>query len=177
MRSGASSRWFEGDGVAELLEFGDESSGGAFGDEVLEVVAAEFAVGLAGAEHVPVGGQDGVFDGAERAAVPDPGAKPLVLGLEVAAFHAGSGERGFFERDPEPFGAFAGPSGAALAGGTVVAGTLSCPRGEVPGGGEHGHVGPDLSDHYLGGAAGDAGESARELDARERAELFLDRLG
>jgi hypothetical protein len=75
----------EGDGVSELLEFGDESFGGAFGVAALEVVAAEFLVDLTGGEHVPAGDEDRVFDGAERAAVTDPGSESLVLGLEVLA--------------------------------------------------------------------------------------------
>jgi hypothetical protein len=53
----------EGDLVSEGLELGDEAFGGAFGVAAGEVVVAEVAVGLAGAEHVPVGDQDRVFDG------------------------------------------------------------------------------------------------------------------
>jgi hypothetical protein len=74
--------------VAEFLEFGDESFGDAFGVTALEVVAAEFAVDLAGGEHVPVGDQHRVFDCAERAAVSDPGSESLVLGLEVVCNQA-----------------------------------------------------------------------------------------
>jgi hypothetical protein len=73
----------QGDGVAEALELGDEASGGALGVAASEVVAAEVAVGLCGAEHVPDSGQDRVLDGADRAAVPDPGAQALVERLEV----------------------------------------------------------------------------------------------
>jgi len=123
--------------VSELLRLGDEALGCAFGVPGLEVVAAEFAVGLAGGEHVPVGDEDGVFDGAERAAVSDPWSESLVLGLEVGVLGAGRGEGGFFERDPEPLGAFAGASGAAFAGGLVVAGAASGPGREVSGGGEY----------------------------------------
>jgi len=54
--------------VAEFLEFADEAFGGAFGVAALVVVAAEFAVGLAGGEHVPVGDEDRVFDGAQQTA-------------------------------------------------------------------------------------------------------------
>jgi hypothetical protein len=110
--------------------------------------------------------------------VSDPGAQPLGLGLEIGAFAAGRGQRGFLERDPEPLRAFAGASGATFAGGLVVSGAAARPAGEVPGGREHGHVDADFSDHHLSGAAGDAGEGAGELDARgERAELLLDRFG
>jgi len=51
---------------AELFELGDEAAGGAVGVAAGEVVAAEFAVELAGCEHVPAAGEDRVFDGAER---------------------------------------------------------------------------------------------------------------
>src|SRR5450755_2684381 len=120
MTVGSGSGWLEGDGVSEFLELGDESFGRAFGVAALEVVPAEFAVGLAGGEHVPVGGQHRVFDGPESASVPDSWPESLVLSLEVGAFGAGRGERGFFERDSEPLRAFAGPSGSAFPGGFVV---------------------------------------------------------
>jgi hypothetical protein len=54
------------DGVSELLELLDQSSGASFGVAAGEVVASKFSVDLAGAEHVPGGADDGVFDGAER---------------------------------------------------------------------------------------------------------------
>src|SRR3954470_13092877 len=121
MRLGSSRGWLECDVVSEGFELGDEALGVAFG-VALEVVAAEVVVGLAGAEHVPVGDQHRVFDGAERAAVGDAGLEALVLGGEVAAFAADRRQGGFFERDAEPFGALAGAPGAAFAGELVVAG-------------------------------------------------------
>src|SRR5215212_3180870 len=154
MPSGSSGGWLERDVVSEGLELGDEALGVAFGVAALEVVAAEVAVGLAGAEHVPVGDQHRVFDGAERAAVAEAGLEALVLGGEVAAFAADRSEGGLFERDAEPLGALARAPGAAFAGGLVVAGAASGPAGEVAGGREHAHVGADLSDHDFGGAPG-----------------------
>ena len=120
-----------------------------------------------------------MFDGAERAAVAEPGAESLVLGLEVGVLGAGRGEGGFFERDPEPFGAFAGPAGAAFAGGLVVAGAASGPGGEVPGGREHGHVDADLGDDAPRrcGAATPGIVHSSSTAGRERAELLLDRVG
>src|SRR3954454_12517551 len=114
MPLGLGGGWLERDVVSEGLELGDEAFGGAFGVAALEVVAAEVTVGLAGGEHVPVGDQDRVLDGADRAAVADPGLEPSVLGLEVAALGAGGGQCGFFERDGQPLGALAAPAGAAL---------------------------------------------------------------
>ena len=122
----------KGDGVAEGLQAGDEAAGQAFGVAALVVVAAEFAVGLAGGEHVPVGDEHRVLDGAERAAVPEAGLEALVLGLEVAAFGAGGGQRGLLQRDAEELAAVASASGVAFAGGLVVAWAASGPGGEVP---------------------------------------------
>lgn len=47
--------------MSKRFELGYEPSCGAFRVASLEVVAAEFTVGLTGAEHVPVGDQDRVF--------------------------------------------------------------------------------------------------------------------
>ena len=137
--------------MSEGLELCDEAFGGAFGLAAGEVVAAEVAVGLAGCEHVPVGDQDRVFDGPERAAVTDPRLQALVLRSEVGVLGADRGERGFFERDPEPFAAFAGASEAAFAGGLVVAGAASGPRGEVSSRGEGAHL-ADSQRLAIGGA-------------------------
>src|SRR5581483_3125065 len=97
MTLGSRSDWFDGDSVSECFELGDESLGGSFGVAFAEVVAAEVVVGLAGAEHVPVGDEHRVLDGEERAAVADRGSEALVLGLEVAAFGPGRGEGGYLQ--------------------------------------------------------------------------------
>ncbi len=104
--SGGLGLLFEDHVVAEGLQAGDESFGEAFGVAAGVVVAAEFAVGLAGGEHVPVGDEHRVLNSTERAAVPDPGFEALVLGLEVAVLGAGRGQGGFLEGDPEEFGSF-----------------------------------------------------------------------
>src|SRR6266496_5897932 len=127
MRLGSSGCWLDGDGVSEGFELGDEAFGGAFGVTALEVVAAVVAVGLAGFEHVPVGDQDRVLDGAQRAAVAEAGLEALVLGGEVGALAADRGQGGLLEGDPEPLAALAGASGAAFAGRLVVAGAASRP--------------------------------------------------
>src|SRR3989442_5021378 len=69
MSGGSSSGGFEGDAVSESFELGDEASGGSFGVAAAEVVAAGFAVELAGLQHVPARAEDRVFDGAERPSV------------------------------------------------------------------------------------------------------------
>ena len=117
---------------------GDEAFGGSFVAADV-VVAAEFAVGLAGREHVPVGDEHRVLDGAECATVPDAGFQALVFGLEVAVLDAGRGERGSLERDPAELAALAAfvQSGACRRIGRAG----QRPGREVPGGGEHAHVG------------------------------------
>src|SRR5579871_4086731 len=142
--------------LSEAFELADETADLAGGVVALVVVAAEVGVDLAGCEHVPVGDDDRVFDGSERATVADAGSEALVLGLEVAPLAAGGSERCFFEGDPEPLGAFAAAAAAALPSGLVVAGAAAGPGGEVAGGGEAAHFGADLSDHDLGGARADA---------------------
>ncbi len=178
MRLGSDCGFVEGDVPSEAFELGDEAFDLALGVAALVVVAAEVAVGLAGFEHVPVGDEHRVLHGAERAAVAGAGPQALVLGLEVAAFGAGRGERGFLQRDPEELAALASPPGAAFAGGLVGAGAAPGPGGEVSGAGEGAHVGADLSDEDLGGAGGDAGDRAGQRDAGQsgRAQLSLDRL-
>jgi hypothetical protein len=96
-----------------------------------------------------VSDQDQVFDGTERVAVAASWFESLVLRGEVAVLATDRGKGGLFERDPKPLAAFAGAPRAAFAGGLVVAGAASGPRGEVPGRGEDAHVGADLSDHHL----------------------------
>ena len=51
MTGGSSSGGLEGDVVSEAFELGDEAAGGVFGVEAGVVVAAEFAVELAGCER------------------------------------------------------------------------------------------------------------------------------
>jgi hypothetical protein len=69
-----------------------------------------------------------VFDGPEGAAVPDSRAQALVERGEVAALGAGGCQGGLVEGDAQPFGALAGPAGAALSGRLVVAWALPGPR-------------------------------------------------
>ena len=90
----------QGDGVSEGLQLGDEALGRFGWVAALEVVAAEVAVDLAGLEHVPVGDQDRVLDGAQRAAVPEARLEALVLSSEIGALAADRGKGGFLEADP-----------------------------------------------------------------------------
>src|SRR5881227_2017731 len=102
------------DAVSEPFELGDQAAGGAFGVAAAEVVAAEFAVELAGCEHVPAGAEDRVFDGAGRAAVAAAGSQPLVLGGEVDVAAAGRCQRRLGQRGVEPLAAVPGFTGAAF---------------------------------------------------------------
>jgi hypothetical protein len=125
---GASGGCFQGDVASEAFELGYEAFDLSFGVAALVVVAAEVAVGFAVGEHMPVGDEHRVLHGAEGAAVADSGSEALVLGLEVAVFDAGRGERGFLQRDTEDLAALASAAGAALPGGLVVAGAAGGPR-------------------------------------------------
>src|SRR2546428_636320 len=115
MTSGSSSGWLQGDVLAEAFELVDEASDLVLRVTALVVVAAEVVVDLAGREHVPVGDEDRVFDGAERAAVADPGPEALGVGVQVAAVGAGGGApRGAGARG-EPETAPRAPPGAGAA--------------------------------------------------------------
>src|SRR3954451_23852552 len=132
VRSGCRGPLLERDVVSEPFELFDEAFGLAFGVAVGEVVGAEVAVGLAGAEHVPDGADQGVLDRAQGAFVAASGLQAPVLRGEVVGLDADRGHGGFFEREVQPLGAVAGLAGAALAGRLVVAGTLAGPRREMP---------------------------------------------
>src|SRR5262245_54431729 len=112
----------QADVVSEAFELGDESAGEAFGVVSAEVVAPEFAVELAGSEHLPAGTDDRVFDRAKRAAVAAAWAEALVAGGELGVVGAGGGHGRLGERGVEPLRAVPGGAGAAFAGGAVVAG-------------------------------------------------------
>src|SRR5215213_9395094 len=109
MPLGLGGGWLQRDVVAEGLELGDEAFGVAFGVAALEVVAAEVVVGLAGGEHVPVGDQHRVLDGAEGAATPssagsvrsetaDDDLGPRRLGAEACRPTCGAVNSGWVER-------------------------------------------------------------------------------
>jgi hypothetical protein len=104
-----------------------------------------------------------VLDGAERAAVTERAAFAAVERLQGAVVGFGRGDRGVFERDVEVLRALAGAAGAAFAGRLVVAGSLSGPAGEVPGGRELGHVGADLGDQDLSGLLSDARDRCQQV--------------
>src|SRR3954464_7445287 len=69
----------ERDGVAEAFELGDEASGLSFGVAARVEVGAGVAVGLAGLEHVPGGGEHRVGDRGGGLVVSAAGAQALVL--------------------------------------------------------------------------------------------------
>ena len=81
MTSGRLGECLKGDSVAEAFDLGNEPLDLSFGISFAKVVAAEVAVQLAGAEHVPDRADDRVFDGAERAGVSDPGSESPGIGL------------------------------------------------------------------------------------------------
>src|SRR5690348_8655722 len=126
--------------------------------ELLEVLGAEVLVRLPAFEQFPADAQlavgdrhGGPFDAAS-------GGDPAVLGGEVTVLLAAGRPGALVERGLEPAVALSQPAAASLAGALVVAGAEAGPRGQVRAGGEAGHVGPDLRQHVLGGAAVDAGD-------------------
>lgn len=129
--------------MSKPFELGDEAAGLTFGVTALVVVAAQVTVDFSGGEHVPVGDEHRVLDGAQGAAVADAGAQPSVEGLQVAAVGTGGRERGFFQGDAQPLGALAAAPRAALARRLVVARAASGPGGQVSGRREAAHVGAD----------------------------------
>jgi hypothetical protein len=83
---------FEGDVVAHGFELGDESAfAGGVVATLVEVVATEVLVGLAGAEEVPGDHQDGVPDGDSCSLGSSPGTDLGVLGGEVGVLRATGG--------------------------------------------------------------------------------------
>src|ERR1700681_2952833 len=102
----------QGDVVSERFELFDEASGCAFGVAAGEVVAAGFAVELAGCEHVPAARDDRVFGGSECAAVAAGGTEGLVLGGGVDVVGTGGCHGGFGERGVEPLAAVTGLAGS-----------------------------------------------------------------
>ena len=89
---------------------------------------------------MPRGDQDRVFDGPERAAVTDPRLQTLVLRSEVGVLGSDRGQGRLLRARSEALLRFAGASGAAFAGGLVVAEAASGPRDEMSSRGEGAHV-------------------------------------
>src|SRR5439155_11635075 len=89
-----------------------------------------------GGEHVPDGAGDRVLDGAEGLLMAAAGAQPSVLRGEIGILVVDGCERGLLQRPVKPLGALAGATGAASAGGQVVAWAHPGPGGEMLGGRE-----------------------------------------
>ena len=133
------------------------------GSRLSEVVAAEVVVQLARAEHVPAGAEDRVLDGAERAAVADPGAQPLVLGLQVAVVGSDRGHGGVLERVIEPLRSLPGPPDRRLPADWLLPGHWPAQEASCPAVGKHRHVDADLGEDVLGGAGLDPVNAAQQL--------------
>ena len=88
--------------MSEGLEASDEPLGFAFGVASLEVVAAEVAVELAGAQHVPAGADDRVLDRAERLLVTAARSESCVLRGEVDIVGANRGDGDLLQSPVQP---------------------------------------------------------------------------
>ena len=158
-RVGGSGDWGQGDGVAECFELADVV---AFlvvvGDAVVVEVGAEVVeVAVRVGQQVPDDDQGGAADGDHgslRAAAS--GDAPVAFTEEGVG--AGGADGGFAEDAGEV--AVAVPAGgvALLAGGFLHAGCEPGPGCQVAGGGEPGHVQPDLGEDHRRGDWADAGD-------------------
>ena len=161
--------WAQGDGEAEGLELADVVEGLAvLVDAGRVVVAAEVVEARGGVgEQVPDDDQDGAGDrdeGLELAAAFDQ--PPVALAEEGVGLGRGGG--GFAEDALEVAVALAGLAGPGLGPGLDGLGGQLGPGDQVRGGGEPGHVQPDLGEDRLGGAGADAGDLVEAVQRRQR---------
>jgi hypothetical protein len=88
----------------------------------------------------------------------DAAGQPPELGGQVGLAGVGGRPGTLDQHLTKPAVALGGLTGAALAAAEVVARAATRPRRQVPGGGEHPHVGADLGDDRLRGALADPGD-------------------
>ena len=99
----------EADCEAQGVGLADDAAHRVFGVAAGEVVPAEVVVVDVVGEHVPDGGQDGVFQGDDRFLLPESWDEAVVAGAEVGlVLGAGGGHRGGTQGGPEPSVAVSG---------------------------------------------------------------------
>src|SRR5581483_3118749 len=145
---------------AELLEAAHRVADDGLPVALVEVVAAELAVGLALAQDVVADDEDGVRDGHGRAFLAAPRREAVVLRPEVAA-RAGGGVRHLHERPAQPGVAVAGRAAAALARALAHSRTDLRPGGEMSVGGETRHVHTRLREEALRAPPRAAGDGVK----------------
>jgi hypothetical protein len=129
---------FDGDGVSEGLEFGDESAGFSRGVySTVQVVGTEVGVGLAGGKYVPDDHAEFVRDGDGRfvfrgwaAGAAELANMPAVQALQIARGARG-GPPAFDEHVLKMLVALSGFAAVAFAGGFVVARAQPDPGSEM----------------------------------------------
>jgi len=94
--------------VAEALELADRAAAGVVGVAFGDDLGSLLAVKLAGAEHVPGGGEDLVRDRDDRLLVAAAAREPAVALAEIRALGATGGSGGLDQGGAQPWGAFAG---------------------------------------------------------------------
>lgn len=166
---------FEGDSVAQSGELGDvvthpafdvDAAGVVFGSEVMEP-------GERVSEQVPDDDQDGTGDrdqGFEFATAFDDA--PVTLAEEGLGARGRGG--GLAERTLQIGVALTGATAAGDGPGLDGARAQLGPRHQVRGGGEAGHVQPDLGDDHLRVEFADAGDLVEALDGTQPRALGLD---
>src|SRR5665811_2205670 len=164
----------EADGQAQGVGLADDASHCTFGVLFGEVVAAEVVVVDVVGEHVPDGGQDGVFDGDDCLLFTQSGHQTGVAGAEVGAFPgAAGGHGGGTQGAAEPSVAVPAFTRALSTGGLVVARADPGPGSEVGWGAEAGHVCSGLGDDDFGGGLLDPGDGHQAFNLwGERAHLL-----
>src|SRR5262245_17274752 len=157
-------RFREGDLVAERREPLRVVAGEALGIPVVEVVAAEFAVRLAVAQHVVGDDEEAVGDGDDGLLVPAALDQAAVLGGEVGVVFEDGPASAIHEGLAQDAVGKAGTATQAFAGTLVIAGAEAGPGRRMAGSWETRHVAPEFGDDRLRGAAGDAGDGVEPRD-------------
>ena len=148
------------DGIAEILQAGDETIGLCSFGSAVEVSGAEIAIELTADQHMVDGRQDRGGERPDRLFGAAAGARAVILRLEIAGLLAGGGSSALGEGGREPRGAFAHPSGSPLAvglpptgltrGAFVVLWAQAGPGDQVSGGREAAHVAADFGEDDFG---------------------------
>ena len=108
------------DGIAEVLQTGNEAVDLLALAALIEVIAAEVFIEGAALQHFIGGGQDRGGDATKRLFSAAAGAEAVELRLEIAGFLARGGPGGLDEGGLQSRGSLAHPDGSSLAGTLVV---------------------------------------------------------
>jgi hypothetical protein len=134
---------------AQASELVDQALGARLWIQALEVVFAEFVVGLATRNDMVDDHEQRMRQRHNRFLVPTPGSNTSVASGQSRVFGVGGGLRGLDQQRSEPRVALAGAATALPSCALVVSRRQACPGGERCGGGEARHIRADFGDHDL----------------------------